>query len=145
MNAAESFLNAEHELEVIQAIGEAEKYTSGEIRVHLEDNTEKPTLERAKEVFLYLKMDETKDKNGVLIYIGIVNKQIAIIGDTGIDKLVPDNFWEAEILLIKDYFAVKKFEKGLVAAIIKVGEKLKEFFPYQSDDTNELSDAISKG
>jgi len=145
MNAVESFLTAEQELVVIQAIREAEKNTSGEIRVHLEDNTEKPTLERAKEVFLYLKMDETKEKNGVLIYIGIVNKQIAIIGDTGIDKLVPDNFWEVELLLIKDYFAVKKFEKGLVTAIIKVGEKLKEFFPYQSDDTNELSDAISKG
>ena len=145
MNAVESFLTTEQEVEVIQAIREAEKNTSGEIRVHLENNTEKPTLERAKEVFLYLKMDVTKEKNGVLIYVGIVSKQIAIIGDTGIDKLVPSDFWEAELQLINDYFAVEKFEKGLVASIIKVGDKLKEFFPYQSDDTNELSDAISKG
>ncbi len=145
MSAVESFLSDEQEYEVIQAIRRAERNTSGEIRVHLENNTEKTSLERAKEVFFYLKMDETKEKNGVLIYIGIKSKQIAIIGDVGVDNVVPKNFWESEVDLIKSYFAKKEYEEGLVLAIKKVGNKLQEFFPYQKDDLNELSDTISKG
>jgi len=145
MNATESFLTLEQENAVIYAIQEAEKNTSGEIRIHIENTTEKPTLERAKEVFLYLKMDKTKQHNGVLLYVGALSKQVAILGDTGINKLVPDNFWEEEIKLVKELFVQNKFEKGLVEAVKKVGEKLQQFFPYQKDDTNELSDQISKG
>ena len=145
MNAVESFLTPNQESSVIRAIVEAENNTSGEIRIHLENNTKKPSLERAKEVFLYLKMDDTKDRNGVLIYVGIANKQIAILGDEGINDLVPDNFWEEEIQLLKDFFIKNEFEEGFIAAVKKVGEKLQLFFPYQKDDTNELSDQISKG
>lgn len=145
MNAVESFLTPDQESSVIRAIIEAENNTSGEIRIHLENNTKKPSLERAEEVFLYLKMEDTNDRNGVLIYIGVVNKQIAILGDTGINDLVPDNFWEEEIQLLTDFFTKKKVEEGLIATIKKVGEKLQLFFPYQKDDTNELSDQISKG
>ena len=145
MNAVDFFLTTEQENSVIKTIQEAEKNTSGEIRIHLENNTKKPSLERAKEVFLYLKMDDTKDRNGVLIYIGVENKKIAILGDIGINKLVPDNFWEKEIQLLKDFFIKNEFEEGLIAAVKKVGEKLQLFFPYQKDDTNELSDQISKG
>lgn len=145
MNAVESFLTPDQESSVIRAIVEAENNTSGEIRIHLENNTKKPSLERAKEVFLYLKMDDTKDRNGVLIYVDVVNKQIAILGDTGINDLVPDNFWEEEIGLLTDFFTKKKVEEGLIAAVKKVGEKLQLYFPYQRDDTNELSDQISKG
>jgi len=145
MNASESFLTTEQENEIVEAIREAEKNTSGEVRIHIENNTEKPTLARAKEVFLYLKMTETKEHNGVLIFISVINRQIAIVGDAGIDRVVPDNFWEEEILLIKNLFAQNEFTKGLVEAVKKIGEKLQQFFPYKNDDTNELSDAISKG
>lgn len=145
MNTVESFLTTQQEQQIILAIQEAEKGTSGEIRVHIEKNTEKPTLERAKEVFLYLKMDQTKQRNAVLFYVAVESKQFAIIGDTGIDKVTPDNFWNEEMKLVTTLFSQNNNREALVQGINKVGEKLKQFFPYQSDDTNELSDTISKG
>jgi len=145
MDIAESFLSDQEEQAVISAIQKAEKNTSGEIRVHIEKQSKKPTLERAKEVFLFLKMHQTKQSNGVLFYVDVHNKQFAILGDEGINKVVPSNFWEEEQQLVTKFFAQKKFEKGLTKGILKVGEKLKEFFPYQTNDTNELSDEISKG
>jgi len=145
MNTIESFLTTQEEHQIILAIQEAEKGTSGEIRVHIEKNTEKPTLERAKEVFLYLKMDQTKQRNAVLFYVAVESKQFAIIGDTGIDKVTPDNFWNEEMKLVTTLFSQNNNQEALEQGINKVGEKLKQFFPYQSDDTNELSDTISKG
>lgn len=145
MNEVESFLTTDQEISVINAIKVAEKNTSGEIRIHLENETKKPSLGRAKEVFLFLKMNDTKDRNGVLIYVSVLNKQIVILGDTGINELVPNNFWEEEIQLLKDFFIKNEFKEGLIAAVKKVGEKLQLFFPYQKNDTNELSDQISKG
>lgn len=145
MNPTESFLSLEQEKIVITAIQEAEKNTSGEIRIHIENTAEKPTLERAKEVFLYLKMDATKDRNAVLIYIGVLSKTVAIVGDNGINVLLPDNFWEAEIQILKEFFSKNMFQEGLVKVVNKIGEKLQKYFPYKKDDTNELSDEISKG
>ena len=145
MDLAESFLSAQEEHAVILAIQKAEKNTSGEIRVHIEKQSKKPTLERAKEVFLFLEIHQTKQRNGVLFYVDVHNKQFAILGDEGINKLVPANFWEKEQQLVTQFFAKKEFENGLTEGILKVGEKLKEFFPYQSNDSNELSDEISKG
>ena len=145
MNTIESFLTTQEEHQIILAIQEAEKGTSGEIRVHIEKNTEKPTLERAKEVFLYLKMDQTKQRNAVLFYVAVESKQFAIIGDTGIDKVTPANFWNEEMKLVTTLFSQNNNQEALEQGINKVGEKLKQFFPYQSDDTNELSDTISKG
>ena len=145
MNTVESFLTTQQEQQIILAIQEAEKGTSGEIRVHIEKNTEKPTLERAKEVFLYLKMDQTKQRNAVLFYVAVDSKQFAIIGDTGINKVTPDNFWNEEMKLVTTLFSQNNNQEALVQGINKVGEKLKQFFPHQSDDTNELSDTISKG
>ncbi len=145
MTKVKSFLTADQEANVIKAIQEAEKQTSGEIRIHIEDKTGKPTLERAKEVFLYLKMDQTKQRNGVLLYVGISSKQFAILGDVGIDKVLPNHFWEEETQLVTDLFSHKKFEEGLVQGVDKIAKKLIEFFPYQADDANELPDTISKG
>jgi len=141
----ESFLSDVAEKHIIEAIQKAEKNTSGEIRVHIEQKTKKPALERAKAVFLSLNMHQTKQRNGVLFYVAIQSKQFAIIGDEGINELVPTNFWEEEKKLVSEFFSKNEFEKGLTMGILKVGEKLKEYFPYQTDDSNELSDAISKG
>jgi len=141
----ESFLTASQEKNVVHAIQEAEKGTSGEIRVHIENHTKKPTLERAKEVFLSLEMEQTKLRNGVLLYVAVDSKQFAIIGDSGIDLLVPNDFWDTEKNLITGLFAQNKNEEALIKGITKVGEKLKRFFPYHSDDINELPDSISKG
>lgn len=145
MSKVEDFLTAEQEQNIVKAIKIAEKNTSGEVRVHIEKNTEKPPMERALEVFYFLKMDATELKNGVLIYVAVESKKFAILGDEGINKLVPVGFWDSEKDLILTHFKNKEYALGLERAILEVGKKLKEFFPYQSDDTNELSDEISKG
>ena len=145
MSKIEDLLTASQEQRIIEAIRIAEKSTSGEIRVHIEKSTQKPVMDRALEVFHQLEMDATDLRNGVLFYIAVVNKQFAIIGDEGIDQKVPDDFWNSEKELMASYFVKKEFTEGLEFAIIEVGKKLKEFFPYKSNDTNELSDEISKG
>lgn len=145
MSKVEDFLTASQEETIIQAIKAAEKNTSGEIRVHLEKETKLPPYERALEVFHTLEMNTTQLRNGVLFYVAIESKKLAILGDQGINDLVPDNFWDEEKELIISYFKKGEFSKGLELAILEVGKKLKEFFPFMSDDINELSDEISKG
>ena len=145
MSKAEDFLTKEEEQTLIAAIKTAEKNTSGEIRVHIEKSSDKPVMDRALDVFHDLKMHETALRNGVLLYVGIESKQFAIIGDEGIHNKVTDSFWNATKDIVISHFAKKEFAKGLELAILDVGEKLKTYFPYQSDDINELSDEISKG
>ncbi len=145
MSKVEDFLSAEQEQSIVNAIKIAEKNTSGEIRVHIEKNTKKPPMERAKEVFQFLKMDRTHLKNGVLFYLAVESKQFAIIGDEGIHKFVPNNFWEIVKNKVLTNFAEKNYAKGLEEGIIEVGNQLKAYFPYEKDDVNELPDEISKG
>ncbi|MCF6168306.1 TPM domain-containing protein [Lutibacter sp.] len=145
MPKVEDFLTKEQEQKLIQTIKVAEKNTSGEIRVHIEKTSDKPPMDRALEVFHFLKMNETELKNGVLLYVAIESKQFAIIGDEGIHNKVTDSFWDSTKEIVLSHFAKNEFAKGLELGILEVGEKLKNYFPYQSNDTNELSDEISKG
>jgi len=145
MSKVEDFLTAAQEQEIIDAIRTAEKDTSGEIRVHLEKRTEKDTLERAKEVFYFLKMDETKQHNGVLFYVAVEDKKFAVLGDVGIDKVVPDTFWDSVKDTVLEKFKNNHFAKGLKLGILEAGTKLKQYFPYRHDDKNELPDSISLG
>ena len=138
------FLSAADETEVIQAIREAESQTSGEIRVHLEGSFSGDAYSRAQEVFRQLKMDRTRERNGVLLYIAVESKRFVILGDSGIDKVVPSGFWDSTRDVIQGHFRKGDFKAGIVAGILSAGEELKAHFPWQSDDTNELSDAISK-
>ena len=138
-----SFLSPEEKQEIVQAITEAEKNTSGEIRIHIETQSEKPPLERAQEVFFSLGIDKTEAKNGVLIYICVQSKSLTILGDEGINKVVEADFWESTRDLILLHFKNQNFKDGLVQGILKAGERLKTYFPYQSDDVNEISNDIS--
>ncbi len=145
MSKAESFLTKEEEQEIVNAIKIAEKDTSGEIRVHIEDHTEKPPLERAQEVFHLLGMDATTLRNGVLFYVGVSDHTFAIIGDEGIDKVVEEDFWDCTRDIVISNFKEKKFKNGLVAGILRAGERLKQYFPFTDSDKDELSNEISKG
>ena len=78
MSKVEDFLTQAQEQEIIEAIRFAEENTSGEIRVHLEKTSDKESLDRAREVFYFLKMDETVQQNGVLFYIAVDDKKISI-------------------------------------------------------------------
>jgi uncharacterized membrane protein len=144
MSKTEDFLTSKEEEEIVEAIRIAEENTSGEIRVHIEEKSDKPSLERAKEVFNVLEMYKTEARNGVLFYINVSDHQFAILGDEGIDKVVPSDFWESTKDVVLKNFSEKKFKKGLVKGIIKAGEQLKNYFPYQSDDINELPNEISR-
>lgn len=142
---SEAFLTKQEEEEIVDAIRQAERTTSGEIRVHLEPTTgELDIFERAMEVFHALKMDNTKEDNGVLIYVAVEDRNFVIYGDEGINKVVDDDFWESTKDLIVSYFKKGDFKTGLVQGILKAGEQLQKHFPWDEDDTNELSDQISK-
>lgn len=140
----EAFLSSSDEIAVVEAINEAEKNTSGEIRIHIENHSEKPPLDRAKEVFFELKMNETQARNGVLFYIGVADHSFAILGDEGIDKVVEADFWDCTKNVVIENFKAGKFREGLVEGIKNAGEKLKVHFPFNSGDENELSNEISR-
>lgn len=139
MSKTEDFLSKAEEQEIVQAIVEAEKNTSGEIRVHIEEHSEKPPLDRAQEVFFKLKMNETNDRNGVLFYVGVADHSFVILGDEGINKLVETDFWDCTKDLVISNFKEKNFKKGLVEGVLRAGERLKTYFPFQFGDENELS------
>ncbi len=145
MSRTEDFLSTEEEQDIIEAILEAEKNTSGEIRVHIEAHTEIAPIDRAKEVFQALKMGNTKEENGVLIYVAVNDRKFAIYGDRGIDKAVPDDFWDSTRDAIQSQFKKNDFKQGIIDGILKAGKELQTHFPYQQGDVNELSDEISKG
>ena len=139
------FLGKENEVLITKAIENAEHQTSGEIRVHIESKCREEVLDRAAWLFKKLKMHETKDRNGVLIYLSINDRKFAIIGDAGINKVVPEGFWNDIKEMMIDHFKKGEFAIGLVEGIEKTGEHLKQYFPWQENDINELPDEISYG
>jgi uncharacterized membrane protein len=140
-----NFFTKEQQEIIVNAIKSAEKETSGEIRVHLESKCRGNVPERAVKMFKKLQMHKTELRNGVIIYLAAEDKKFAIFGDIGINEKVPDNFWEDVKELMRNHFIKGEFAEGVAEGILRVGEKLKEFFPYQDDDLNELSDEISMG
>lgn len=139
------FLTPADEQAIVAAIQQAEKNTSGEIRVHVENNSEKPPLERAQEVFQQLGMHATAARNGVLFYVSVSNRTFAIMGDEGIDKVVEPDFWDCTKDIVIAHFKEGRFAQGLSEGILRAGDRLKTYFPYVDDDKNELPDTISRG
>ncbi len=137
------FFQPEEEDRIIAAIQEAELHTSGEVRVHLEENLKGEVLKAAQQTFVRLGMHKTEARNGVLIFIAPEQRKLAIIGDRGINEKVPEDFWAEERDIMLAHFKSGDYADGVCAAIQQVGAKLKAFFPYQSDDENELPDDIS--
>ena len=145
MSKVDEFLTKAEEQEIVDAIGKAEKNTSGEIRVHIEKENTIAPLDRAMEVFRNLNMENTEERNGVIIYVAVKSKQFAIYGDKGINEKVGLDFWDCTKDAMANQFKNGNFKQGLIDGILRAGEQLKTHFPYQSDDTNELSNEISRG
>lgn len=143
--ADNTFLTKQQEQRVIDAIAEAENKTSGELRVHLEDHCKKNPLKRAVHIFKKLGMSQTERQNGVVIYIAVEDRKAAVFGGKGINSRVDENYWYDVLNIIITHFKKSEFEQGLAKAVNKVGNKLKEIYPVQTDDVNELSDEISYG
>lgn len=143
--SAKKFFTPEQQEDIKLAVMNAELDTSGEIRVHIENSCAGDVLIRATQLFKKLKMDRTKLHNGVLIYLAIENRKFAIMGDAGIDAVIPENFWEQIKVNMLNRFRDGEFTLGLSEAITATGAQLKQHFPHQRDDVNELSDDISFG
>lgn len=144
MSRVENFLSPEDEQDIVLAILEAEKNTSGEIRVHIEAHTREDHFNRVKEVFHLLKMDNTKEENGVLIYIAVNDKAFVIYGDKGINNVVPTNFWNTTKDSIQNQFKKGNYKQGIIDGVLAAGKELETHFPWQHGDVNELSNEVSK-
>lgn len=128
---------------IVSAIQKAEMQTSGEIRVHIDQKCASDPVKRAVQVFEKLGMHKTALRNGVLIYVSFSDRKLAIIGDQGINSVVPADFWMSTKDKMIHHFKENRFADGIIAAITEAGEQLKRFFPYMENDENELSNEIS--
>ncbi len=139
------YFTEEDKLQIKNAINAAELNTSGEIRVHIEKHCKEDVLDRAAYIFEKLEMHKTELRNAVLFYLAIEDHRFAILGDAGINQMVPDDFWEKIKEDMGAFFKEGNYTQGLSTGIIRAGEKLKQYFPWQKEDVNELSDEISFG
>lgn len=137
------FFSEKEKEQIIEAIEKSEINTSGEIRIHLERKARGDFFGHAKETFEKIGMAKTKERNGTLIFIGVASKRFAVLGDIGIHEKVPVDFWDDIVSVMKKHFMEDRFADGISEAVVLIGAKLKEFFPYMEDDINELSDEIS--
>lgn len=137
--------SAEEEKEITDAIARAEERTSGEIRIHVERYCKTDPVLRASNLFHYLKMDETNQRNGVLLYIAMVDHKMALVGDEGIDEHCPERFWESEFEILKSHFQQKQYTKGITIVVEEIGKILAEHFPPAPEEGNQLSNDISYG
>lgn len=143
---AQDLFTLTQQKEIVAAIKEAEKNTSGEIRVHIEKNCKEDVLDHAAFIFDKLEMQKTSLRNGVLIYLAVEDRKLAILGDVGINLKVPKGFWDEIKDLMISNFKEGKFTEGLSQGIILAGEQLKKHYPFdKKTDENELSDEISFG
>lgn len=143
MMKASTFFTPEQQEVIVKAIAEAEHTTSGEIRVHVETSCKASVLDEAAWLFRKVGMHKTADRNGVLIYLALKEKKFAIIGDSGINAVVPPGFWDAIRDHMQKRFSEGRFAEGLAEGVLMAGDKLKEHFPRSKADVNELTDAIS--
>jgi uncharacterized membrane protein len=144
---AKEFLTEEEKSSVLEAIRAAEHQTSGEVRVFIESKCRfVDAIDRAQEVFLQLQMQQTAERNGVLVYVAVKDRQAAVFGDEGIHQKVGDQYWNDEVAKMLIYFKKGNLAEGLQECIKALGEALRFYFPYNSEtDKNELPDDIVFG
>lgn len=131
--------------ELLAAIGDAERDTSGEVRIHIDNHVKEDVMDHAAFVFEELEMHKTAQRNGVLFYLALQDHKFAILGDAGINAKVPEGFWDSIRDEMKQLFKQEKHVEALCTGVRRAGQELKKFFPYQQDDVNELPDEISFG
>ncbi len=143
MENKKKFFTDDDEKRILSAIKEAESRSSGEIRVRIERDGGKDPMAAARKAFEKLGMRKTELHNGVLFVLITEDRTFVILGDDGINKKVPDDFWNKVKDLVLDSFRKGLFAEGLAEGIKQAGEQLANFYPCQKTDKNELPDAIS--
>ncbi|MCB9768033.1 MAG: TPM domain-containing protein [Candidatus Omnitrophica bacterium] len=145
MKDLKDFFTSEDKAFVLEAIREAERKTSAEIRVHLENKAGEDIARSASETFLNIGMRKTILRNGVLFFLAVEDRQFVVMGDDGIDSRVPDGFWDNIRDVLADHFQAGLIAMGLAEGIRLAGDQLAKHFPRRMGDVNELPDAISYG
>lgn len=147
LNKHTEFFSAEDKEQIVQAIRTAEKETSGEIRIYVEShNSMVNVIDRAAEIFFKLSMEKTDERNAVLLYIAMKDKELALFGDEGIYKRVGADFWDNAVKEMIGEFSTENISNGIEKCILHIGQTLKEKFPYNAaTDKNELPDDIVFG
>lgn len=141
------FFTAAEQKQLVDAIRMAEQQTSGEIRIYVESkNPMVDVVERAEEVFYKLKMEHTEHRNGVLLYMAIKHKELALFGDEGIYNATGEEYWKQNVASIIAGITEEKMIESVCNAVLQIGKTLKEKFPYEKNtDKNELPDEIVFG
>jgi uncharacterized membrane protein len=137
------FLESLDQTRIVAAIEEAERQTSGEIRIHVQPKATGGELRAvAERTFERLGMTKTALRNGVLLFIASEENRFVILGDRGIDQKVPPGFWDSIAANLTTHFRAGRFTEGIVEALTAAGEQLRAYFPRAADDVNELSNEI---
>jgi uncharacterized membrane protein len=145
MFTSQTFLSSQERDQIVAAIHEAEEKSPGEIKVYFERHCKIDVLDRAVQVFAKLKLNETKLQTGILIYVAYADKMFAILGDKGINEVVPANFWDETKTIMENDFKEGRFGDGLVKGIKLSGEALRKYYKPMDENKNEISDDIVIG
>ncbi|MBL7745751.1 MAG: TPM domain-containing protein [Chitinophagaceae bacterium] len=141
------FFNESEKNLIVEAIRNAEKRTSGEVRVFIESKCRYvDAIDRAAEIFFRLKMEKTDDRNAVLLYVAMKDHQLAVFADQGIYQRMGQEYWNDEIKKMISNFNQHDHAAGIRQCVKEIGEALHYHFPFDNDtDKNELPDDIVFG
>lgn len=131
---------------MLNAVRSAEQATSGEVRIFIESRCRfVDPVDRAREIFHQLHMEQTRERNAVLLYVAMKDRQLALWGDKGIHERVGDGFWKTQVQEILSHFQKDNYAHGIASVVREVGAMLSHFFPHTDGDKNELPDDIVFG
>ena len=142
-----NFFTAEEQQLIIEAIQNAERMTSGEVRVFVESKCSyMDAIDRAAELFFQLEMQKTDDRNAVLLYVAMKDRQLAVFGDEGIHEKVGNEYWNNAVQKMISNFNRENYAAGIAEVVKDIGTALTKNFPFNNDtDKNELPDDIVFG
>jgi len=141
------FFSPEEQSIIVSAVQEAELRTSGEVRVYAESKCSYVNpLDRAAEIFHNLQMQATQQRNAVLVYVALKDRQLALYADEGIYQKAGKDFWNTAVKKMLSHFNKEDYAQGIAAVVKEIGESLTDHFPYDGlTDKNELPDEIVFG
>ena len=144
MASAKYFFNEAEQEAIVTAIRKVELYTSGEIRVHVDDRCDQEAFDRAVKLFQHLKMDTKPFRNGVLIYVAVKDRKFSVVGDEAMHEKVGNQYWKAITQQLHNDFQQANYGNGIIKAVETIGATLAKYFPNVDElDRNELPDDIS--
>ena len=144
MASAKDFFNEAEQEAIVTAIRKVELYTSGEIRVHVDDRCDQDAFDRAVKLFQHLKMDTKPFRNAVLIYVAVKDRKFSVVGDEAMHEKVGNQYWKVITQQLHNDFQQANYGNGIIKAVETIGATLAKYFPNVDElDRNELPDDIS--